>query len=197
VNSVTIRNKGFIAEKGFISHVLQNKVIQLKKLDNSVKEFAVQDQPIIAGSGNSEKWDVVVNSACRLQVKSTTGNSATVVNMVPIRNLQKLTKHSLLDVQPLIDVMSKVDKVSKLSELADKEDWRDILHFFLFEGSATKTAKSWEQATALVIAGKDGYLLVEKAEAIDYLWENLTVEIRHRPKSKNPTERFLHVRVSK
>ncbi len=194
-------NKGFQAEQSFAEFVKSSKMISLKKLDNSVKSFEVQDRVIVAGSGNSEKWDIVVNSGCRLQVKSTTGMAATIVNMVPLRNMEKLAKHSLLDVQPLMEALTVVSNSPaskvKLSELFDKEDWRDIITHFVFEGSATKTAKPFEQATALVEIGKDGYLLVEKHEAVDYLWEKLTAEIRYRKSSKSPAEPFLHIRMSK
>jgi hypothetical protein len=199
------RNAGFIAEDGFINYVLNNDIIKLRKLDNSVKEFVVQEKPTRAGSGNAEKWDIVVNSTCRIQVKSSTGGSATIVNMVPLRSMysadkknnKALNNHASLDTQPMITAIGTITKKVKLASVANKEEWREILEFFLFDGSATKTAQNHEQANYLVEIGKSEITLIERGEAVDYYWDNLTVEIRYRKKSKNPAEKFLHVRIEK
>ncbi len=199
------RNKGFIAEDGFISYVLNNDIIKLRKLDNSVKEFVVQEYPVIAASGNSEKYDIVVNGACSIQVKSSTGAAATIVNKVPLRtmysadkkNNKALNNHASLDTEPMITAINTITKKVKLASIAKKEEWREILEFFLFEGSGTKTAQNHEQANCLVEIGKTEITLIERTEAVDYYWEKLTVEIRHLPKSKNPAERLLHVRIGK
>ncbi len=199
------RNAGFIAEDGFISYVLNNDIIKLRKLDNSVKEFVVQKKPIIAGSGNAEKYDIVVNGKCSIQVKSSTGAAACIVNMVPLRtmysadkkNNKALNNHASLDTKPMITAIDTISKKVKLASVANKEDWREILEFFLFDGSGTKTAQKHEQSNYLVEIGKTEITLIERSEAVDYYWNNLTVEVRYRLTSKNPAEKFLHVRIEK
>lgn len=193
-----MRNQGYELEERLSMEINASGFASFRKLDNSIVKIPVSGRVLTGGKTTRNKWDILVTPAYRLQVKSTSSNRSSVVNMVPVRNLFKLSERELLDVKPALDVMSYLmeEKVSsvKLSELSDKEDWREILTYLLFEGTPTAQEVPALQANYLVEIGNEGAVLIEKSEAVDYIWKSLTAEIKYR---KGKTEPCLHVRYGR
>ncbi len=190
-------NKGFSAERELLEFVSNSgNSVTFQKLGGNCQSFPVEGIKVFGHTTNS-KVDLVINPRVRLQVKSTNSNRASIINQVPVRNFHKLGKREMLDVLPAIELFQKLEGLGtvKLADIANKEDWEEIVKYFLFEGTATRQVDKFFQATHLVEVGSDGnYLLIEKNQVMDYIWEKLTVELRTR-KGKN--EKCLHLRVGK
>ncbi len=201
--SIKDTNQGFIDEAGFIHYVKKEDIIHVKKLDGTIKSMIVQKpRPIESASGTRENYDIIVNSECSISIKSSTGHASTIINKVPKRNFEVLAKHSLLDTLPLYEAFNVADTAStskiRLHEHFNKEDWREIIEFFFFLGTATKTCDSHEQSNCVIEITKSGPLFIEKYEAVDHFWHRLTAEIRLAGKKhSDPTEKRLHVRIGK
>jgi len=191
-----VGNKGKELEKAFIGELQKADTFRIKNLKGHIEEIVV-DKIYHYGQTTKSKVDVTVNNNYRLQVKSTSSNRAAVVNMVPWRNWQILAKREILDIEPVITAIDNYyqqpKKTIRLAELAEnKEDWREIIQYFLFEGTATNQADPWLQATHLVEIGNGEPLLIDKSDAFDYIWNKLYFEIKTRP---NKSERNTHIRV--
>ena len=190
-------NKGRAIEEQTAKYFQQFNTVELKKADNSTIMFKVSDRVLTGGYTTRAKWDIVLNPAVRLQVKSTSSNRASVVNMVPVRNLLKMSKREMIDVQPALDIMnlmSETGKAVKLAEVSSIDDWRDLLTYLLFEGTPTAQEVPSMQANYLLEVSPAGYTVVEKSKAIDYIFNSLVAEIRTRKDKKEPC---LHVRYGK
>ena len=192
-------NKGRAIEERVVQYVSDyaGKQISFKFSDNSVRTFDVAERIHSGGFTTRNKWDIVINPAVRVQVKSTSSNRASVVNMVPVRNLLKMAERELVDVQPALELfyeLLETGKSIKLSDHSDIDDWYDMLTYLLFEGTPTAQEVPSMQANYLLEVSDNGYMMVEKSDAIDYIWNNLTASIRYR---KNKTEPCLHIRYGK
>ena len=190
-------NKGYKIEAQLAEEISSSGVAKFRKLDGSTVEFPVSDRIMTGGKTTRNKWDILVNPAVRLQVKSTKSNRAAVVNMVPVRNLFKMSDREKIDIQSCLDLMelmAETGKAVKLAEFGDIEDYRDMLIYLLFEGTPTAQEIPALQANYLLEVSEEGNLLIEKNEAIDYIWNSLTAEIRYR---KGKTEPCLHIRYGK
>jgi len=174
-----MKNYGFKIEEQVIE-VLRNK----KELLIDGKIVQIKDIRTF-GHSTRTKVDISINNTYRLQLKTVKSNRATVVNRVPLRNWEKLGKREMLDIQPVMEAINKHSQLQKntipLKELADnKEDWREIINYFLFEGTATGSADNFFQANYLLdVEGKE-WEIIPKKEAFDRIWENLYFEIRTR-----------------
>jgi hypothetical protein len=190
-------NKGRAIEEKVAIYFQGKDIVELKKADNSIMSVKVSERILTGGHTTRAKWDILVNPSVRLQVKSTSSNRASVVNMVPVRNLLKMSKREMIDVQPALDIMSIIantGKAVKLAEVSSVEEWKDLLTYLLFEGTPTAQEIPSMQANYLLEVGKSGYIVVEKSKAIDYIFNSLVAEIRTR---KGKTEPCLHVRYGK
>ena len=203
------RNAGFEAERKLLELVENaGKAVTFKKLDGSERTFSVENVYHF-GHSTKSKVDLVINPSTRLQVKSSRSNRASIINMVPVRNWEKLAKREMMDVFPVYDAMLKYDAILQdwekytgkkrnevvyLADIAKKEDWREIINYFLFEGTSTYQADSHMQANFLLEDTGNGWLLIEKQEAADYIWEKMVFEIRRR---KGKTENCVHIRITK
>lgn len=195
----TLGNKGKDAELRII-RMLENagNSFQVKNLKGHVETIAINNLYHF-GATTKSKVDLIVNNNYRLQIKSTKSNRASIINMVPVRNWEILAKREMLDIQPVLDAMEKYYQVTKrtipLHLLADnKEDWREIIQYFLFEGTSTYQADTFAQATHLLDVDNGELLLIDKEDAFDYIWQGLYFEIRTRA-GKN--EECVHIRYKK
>jgi hypothetical protein len=190
-------NKGYKVEQALLENTVNSASVRFKKLDGSYQIFPVADRVLYSAKTTRSKWDLVINPSTRLQVKSTSSNRACVVNMVPVRNLYKLADREMIDVQLALDVMQLLVETGKpsvrLAEIANVNDWQDMLVYLLFEGTPTAQEIPSMQANYLldVEADLENAVIIEKNQAIPYIWENLVAEIRTR---KGKTEPCLHVR---
>ena len=197
IGGLKMANKGRAIEEQTAKYFQQFDTVELKKADNSTITFKVSDRVLTGGYTTRAKWDIVLNPAVRLQVKSTNSNRASVVNMVPVRNLLKMSKREMIDVQPALDIinlMSETGKAVKLAEVSSIDDWRDLLTYLLFEGTPTAQEIPTMQANYLLEVSPAGYTIVEKSKAIDYIFNSLVAEIRTRKDKKEPC---LHIRYGK
>lgn len=192
-----MENAGFKVERELMEYVENaGKAVKFKKLDGSEEIFSVENVYHF-GHTTKSKVDLVINPNTRLQVKSSKSNRASVINMVPIRNWEKLAKREMMDILPVMEAITNYKTVGKrtikLSEIAIKSQWIEIINYFLFEGTSTYQAEPYLQANYLVQPINGKWLLITKKEAIDHIWEKLTFEIRTR---KNKIEECVHVRIS-
>lgn len=190
-------NAGYKIEDKVALEISGKKTVSFKKLDNSVIEFPVSDRVLTGGKTTRNKWDILVNPAVRLQVKSSSSKRSAVVNMVPVRNLQKMADREMIDIAPALAVMellAETGKAVKLSEISSMADWQDMLIYLLFEGTPTAQEVPALQANYLLSVDNSDYTLIAKNEAIPHIWESLTAELRVR-KGKN--EPCLHVRYGR
>lgn len=190
-------NKGKERELQFIAELEKaGKSFSVKNLKGHVETIVI-DKLYHYGSTTKSKVDVTANNNYRLQIKSTNSNRASIINMVPFRNWEILAKREMLDIQPVLNATKKYyqlkTKTVRLADLGEnKEDWREIIQYFLFEGTATSQADRWLQATHLIELTNEEPLLINKKDAVDYIWEKLYFEIRRRP---NKNEDNVHIRV--
>ncbi len=129
--------------------------------------------------GTKCKFDLRVGDY-RIQIKSGTGHSATVFS-AQLEALLKCSEREMFDGELVANLYNRITesgKKVKLSELSDKEDWRDILQYFLFEGTAGSQEIPSMQANCLIFWGKKEKVFCDKSEAIDYLFNNLYGEIK-------------------
>lgn len=194
-----MKNKGFKTELELLEHLKANekKAITFLTLSGEKEKVTVNNYHHF-GHGTKTKTDIVINNNYRLQVKDTNSNRATIINMVPLRNWEILAKRELIDILPVLNAIEKHKEKKqytvKLKDIANKQDWQELLLYFLFEGTSTYQADPFFQANYLVEKVNGEWLLIKKNEAIDYIWEKLTFEIRTRA---NKTEPCVHVRVGK
>jgi hypothetical protein len=191
------KNEGYKIEGKTVKEILDKKTVTWQKLNGTQKSFNIDPMVLVPGKSTRNKTDLIINSNCRVQIKSTSTNRACIVNMVPKRNLLKMSKRELLDVQPAIDILNKlingtIKNGIKLSTIANKEDFREILQYLLFEGTPTSQEIPALQANYLLDIDSKKATLIEKTEAIDFLWDKLTAEIRTR--KARPQEPCLHIR---
>lgn len=188
-------NKGYQAERELLEYVVNSgNSVSFRTLEGGSQSFPVEEIKTF-GFTTSSKVDLVINPRVRLQVKSVNSNRATIINKVPARNFHKLAKREMLDTSPALELFQKLEEKGtvKLSSIAKKEDWEEMVKYFLFEGSATRQADKFFQATHLLEVGND-MVIIDKTEVLDYIWEKLTVELRVRT---GKTEKTLNVRVGK
>lgn len=187
-------NKGYEKEQQLLEQFSRASKISFKKLNGDMVEFTT-DRIFSGGKTTRSKTDIFLSPAVRLQVKSTSSNRCAIVNMVPIRNIEKLGKREMMDVQPLFDIMDSISKNGNkmvfLKDHSNMNEWDEIVKYFLFEGTATAQTDKLFQANYLLDADAE-LTLISKTEAVPYLWKNLTAEIRYR-KTK-PDEPCLHIR---
>ena len=187
-------NKGYEKEQQLLEQFSRASKISFRKLNGDMVEFTT-DRIFSGGKTTRSKTDIFLSPAVRLQVKSTSSNRCAIVNMVPIRNIEKLGKREMMDVQPLFDIMDSISKNGNkmvfLKDHSNMNEWDEIVKYFLFEGTATAQTDKLFQANYLLDADAE-LTLISKTEAVPYLWKNLTAEIRYR-KTK-PDEPCLHIR---
>ncbi len=178
-------NAGKEIENRIIRHFQAGNIINFKTLDNKVSQVEIYSMYHF-GQTTLSKVDIVVNKDYRLQIKSVHSNRASIINQTPVRNFQKLAKRELMDISPILKAIEEYSgKTVKLGNIANKEDWREIVNYFLFEGTATKQADSYMQANYLLdVDNNDSYLLIPKKSAFDYIWNSLYLELR-KGRSKN------------
>ena len=190
-------NAGYRVEDEVLERISNSDKVFFKKLDDS--ELLVNIDKVVGfGKTTRSKVDISINGNFRLQVKSTKSNRCSVVNMVSFENLEKVGKREMLDILPILETVSNYLETGKgtvkLADIAKKEEWREFLIYFLFEGTATGQADKFFQATHLLEVDGNEWVLVEKMEAVDYIWESLTLELRTR---KGKTNKCLHVRYGR
>lgn len=191
-------NKGYEAEERVVRLLEKaGKRYNFTRLDGSCQTIQI-DRILTCGKTTRSKADIILNSQTRLQVKSRASNRAAIVNMARIDKLENLGRREMLDVAPIFQAIENFRTMgrstARLSELSDKEEWREFLLYFLFEGTTMSQTHPNFQATHLLDVDGDNWLLIQKNEAVDYLWNKLHIEIRHRGKNANAC---LHVRVGK
>ncbi len=190
-----MENKGHKAERELLEYMQKaGNEIAFKNLKGNLQSFPIEEIKTF-GHTTSSKVDITINSNCRLQVKSVNSNRATIINKVPARNFHKLAKREMLDTSPALELFQKLEGLGtvKLSRIAKKEDWEEMVKYFIFEGSATRQADKYFQATHLLEIGNE-MVIIDRTEVLDYIWEKLTVELRVR---KGKEELCLNVRVGK
>ena len=187
-------NAGYKAEQRVIDAVAKAGKAVFKKTDNSVVEIPVNDKMYVFGFSTKTKVDLVIGTY-RLQIKATGTKRAAVVNMVPVRLLEKVSKEQLLDVEQCFTAMEIISNSPKskikLSEHFELSDWQELLEYFIFEGTATGQADPHMQATHLLEVDGDDFTIIDKQEAVNHIWKGLEAEIRFRPKKDEPC---LHIR---
>jgi hypothetical protein len=192
------KNNGYKVEERIAEEISSKGKACFRTLNGSKVEFPVSDRVLTGGKTTRNKWDILISPAVRLQVKSTSSNRSAVVNMVPVRNLIKMSQRELIDVQPALQLMEALvttGKAVKLSEVSNYSEWFDLLRYLLFEGTPTAQEIPALQANYLLEESAEGeHLLLTKIEAIPHIWNNLVAEIRTR---KGKTEPCLHVRYGK
>lgn len=190
-------NAGYKLEERIAQEISSSGKACFKKLDGSLAEFPVSDRVLTGGKTTRNKWDILVNPAVRLQVKSSSSKRSAVVNMVPVRNLLKLASREMIDVQPAITVMDllvKTGKAVKLAEIDSVDNWHDLLSYLLFEGTPTAQEVPALQANYLLSVDGADYVIIEKNQAIPHIWNSLTAELRTR---KGKDEPCLHIRYGR
>ncbi len=181
-------NKGYAAEDRFFQKLEEGEITvqteEGKKLTINVNSF------VHFGRTTSSKVDLTITDIngkhWRIQLKSVYSNRSSIINQTPVRNFQKLAKRELMDIEPILKAIEEYNgKTVKLGNIANKEDWREIVNYFLFEGTATKQADPYMQADYLLdVDNNDSYLLIPKKSAFDYIWNSLHLELR-KGRSKN------------
>jgi len=188
-------NAGYKAEKRVIAELSKAGKASFKKLDGTKVEFPITGKMYEFGFSTRTKVDLVVEGY-RLQIKATGTKRAAVVNMVPARLLERVCDEQYLDIEEALkafNIIAKIGKKIKLAKYFQIEDWRELLSYFLFEGTATGQADPAMQATHLLEVNGSEFTLIDKQEAIDHIWEGLEAEIRTR---KDKTEPCLHIRYT-
>ncbi len=172
-------NKGKEVENRIIKQFQVGNIINFKTLDNKTSQIKI-DTMHHFGQTTLSKVDIAINNNYRLQVKSIYSNRASIINQTPLRNFERLAKRELMDIEPILKAVGEYNgKTVKLESIANKEDWREIVNYFLFEGTATRQADPYMQANYLLEAdNNDCYLLIPKKEAFDYIWNSLYLELR-------------------
>ncbi len=184
-----MKNKGYAAEDRFFQKLEEKGKITAETIEG--KELTINVNSFVHfGKTTSSKADLTITDIngknWRIQLKSVYSNRSSIINQTPIRNFQKLAKRELMDIAPIYEGIEDCKgKTVKLEKIANKEDWQEIVNYFLFEGTATKQADSYMQANYLLdIDNNDSYLLITKKEAFDYIWNSLYLEFR-KGRSKN------------
>ncbi len=175
-------NKGYQAEDRFFQK-LEKGEITVETIEG--KELTIYvDSFIHFGKTTSSKADLTITDIngknWKIQLKSIHSNRSSIINQTPIRNFEKLAKRELMDISPIFEAIEDCKgKTVKLKNIANKESWREIISYFLFEGSATRQADPYMQANYLLdVDNNDSYLLIPKKEAFDYIWNSLYLEFR-------------------
>ena len=143
---------------------------------------------------------VVANG--RLSVKTTKGHRASFLNVATIRNLQKMEERTNLAVSHCFSLFAKLaitGKAVKLAEVANKEDWRQLLEYFVFDGTPTRDCEQnmAETANLLVDIPINDYsalLAVRREDAVDYIWNHILADLKL---TKNGKEVGLTLRYEK
>lgn len=188
-------NAGYKAEVKVVSQLEKAGIARFKRLNGEVVEFPINDRMTVFGFSTKTKVDLIVEGY-RLQIKATGSKRAAIVNMVPARLLDRVCNEQMLDVEQSLKAMNIINdlgKKIKLSDYFEKEEWRELINYFLFEGTATGQADPFMQATHLLEVDGDELVLIDKKEAFDHIWEGLEAEIRTR---KDKVEPCLHIRYS-
>ena len=173
------RNAGEAVEQHLENLASTAKSFTVKGFDGKMVEIGKGVENIYTpGKSTKCKFDIRIGDY-RLQVKSGTGHSATVLSAT-LENLVKAGSRELFDVEPITNVYQMLDSVKKvkLSDNFDKSEWSDLLTYFLFEGTSKSQEIPALQANYLLYWGKEEQILCNKKEAIDFLWERLYVEKR-------------------
>lgn len=190
------RNAGKVAE-GRIMQMLEEKGnVSFRKYSGKLENIDTSGEVLYTpGHGTRCKFDVRIGDY-RLQIKSSTGHSATVF-CTTIENLLNCAEREMFDASPLIDAYNElvsnnsVKKV-KLSDICEQSDLEDVIRYFLFEGTPKSQEIPSMQANYLLFVSADDMVLCNKQEAIELLWSKLYVEIKPRN-----DKRHLSVRVGK
>ena len=189
-------NAGYKAEARVVTQFEKTGQAVFNRLNGEQVKFPIIDRMWVFGFSTKTKVDLVVEEY-RLQIKATGSKRSAVLNMVPARLLEKVSIEQMLDVEPCFQIMEIISNSPKskvkLSEHFELSEWKELLQYYLFEGTSTGQADPHMQATHLLEVDGSEFTLIDKQEAIEHIWEGLQAEIRYR-KGKN--EPCLHIRYS-
>ena len=175
------RNAGRQVEDYLENLASEQKSFTLKSFTGEMVEIGkgVENIYTPGQAGTKCKFDIRIGNY-RLQVKSGTGNSATILS-APVDKLVECGSRELFDTEPITSVYQMLDNASKvkLSDSFDKSEWSDLLTYFLFEGTSKSQEIPALQANYLLFWGKQEQVLCNKLEAIDYLWGKVYAEKKY------------------
>ncbi len=194
----TPRNAGIQVEAEILRQFEQYGSFMIKGYKGNIQNIQKGENSVYTPGeyGTKCKFDIRIGNY-RLQVKSGTGNSATVFS-ARLQALCNCAEREMFDFSLISELYARIEengKKVKLSELSDKEDWRDILQYFLFEGTAGSQEMPAMQANYLIFWGKKEQVFCDKNQAIDYLFNNLYGEIKIKRTSKSQYP-VLSVRIA-
>ena len=175
------RNAGKQVEQYLENIASQQESFTIKSYNGDMVEIGKGVENIYTpGDSTKCKFDIRIGDY-RLQVKSGTGNSATVLS-ASLDNLINCGRRELFDTEPIAEAyaMLQNDKKVKLSDNFEQSEWSDILTYFLFEGTSKSQEIPALQANYLLYWGKVEQVLCNKVEAIEFLWNKLYMERRYK-----------------
>lgn len=177
------RNAGKKAEEKIVKMLESSDSFTVRNSKKELVKIDIQpDMVYTPGHGTKCKFDVRVGDY-RLQVKSSTGHSATIFSTT-IENLVKAGKREMFDVQPFLsiwNVLTKVEAIKKvrLHELFEMSEIEDVVRYFLFEGTAKSQEIPTLQANYLLYVNRNNeMILCNKMEAMEFLFHKLYCEIK-------------------